>query len=132
MRELLQLPDTHRIGIVPGSDTGAFEMAMWTMLGARGVTTLAWESFGEGWVTDAVKQLKLDPTILRADYGQIPDLSQIDWADDVLRAAVRDPAVPVVHAHGLTLEEVGYPADEDLEARLVQTMARRSPEEVAE
>ena len=84
MREVLQLPDTHRIGIVPGSDTGAFEMAMWTMLGARGVTTLAWESFGEGWVTDAVKQLKLDPTILRADYGQIPDLSQIDWADDVL------------------------------------------------
>jgi phosphoserine aminotransferase len=63
MREVLQLPDTHRIGIVPGSDTGAFEMAMWTMLGARGVTTLAWESFGEGWVTDAVKQLKLDPTV---------------------------------------------------------------------
>ena len=61
MRELLQLPDTHRIGIVPGSDTGAFEMAMWTMLGARRVTTLAWESFGEGWVTDAVKQLKIDP-----------------------------------------------------------------------
>jgi phosphoserine aminotransferase len=84
MREVLQLPDTHRIGIVPGSDTGAFEMAMWTMLGARGVTTLAWESFGEGWVTDAVKQLKLDPTVLRADYGHIPDLSQINWADDVL------------------------------------------------
>ncbi len=84
MREVLQLPDTHRIGIVPGSDTGAFEMAMWTMLGARGVTSLAWESFGEGWVTDAVKQLKLDPTVLRADYGQIPDLSQINWADDVL------------------------------------------------
>ncbi|UYY56855.1 phosphoserine transaminase [Sphingomonas sp. S2-65] len=84
MREMLQLPDTHRIGIVPGSDTGAFEMAMWTMLGARPVTTLAWESFGEGWVTDAVKQLKLDPTVLRADYGQIPDLSQVDWSNDVL------------------------------------------------
>ena len=84
MREVLQLPDTHRIGIVPGSDTGAFEMAMWTMLGARPVTTLAWESFGEGWVTDAAKQLKLDPTVLRADYGQIPDLSQIDWSNDVL------------------------------------------------
>ena len=84
MREVLQLPDTHRIGIVPGSDTGAFEMAMWTMLGARPVTTLAWESFGEGWVTDAAKQLKLDPTILRADYGQIPDLSAIDWSHDVL------------------------------------------------
>ncbi|WP_033075527.1 phosphoserine transaminase [Sphingopyxis sp. MWB1] len=84
MRELLQLPDTHRIGIVPGSDTGAFEMAMWTMLGARPVTTLAWESFGEGWVTDAAKQLKLDPTVLRADYGQLPDLSQVDWSNDVL------------------------------------------------
>ena len=84
MRELLKLPDTHRIGIVPGSDTGAFEMAMWTMLGARPVTTLAWESFGEGWVTDAVKQLKLDPTVLRADYGQIADLDAVDWSNDVL------------------------------------------------
>jgi phosphoserine aminotransferase len=84
MREVLELPDTHRIGIVPGSDTGAFEMAMWTMLGARGVTTLAWESFGEGWVTDAVKQLKLEPTIHRADYGQLPDLDSVDWSDDVL------------------------------------------------
>lgn len=84
MRELLNLPDTHRIGIVPGSDTGAFEMAMWTMLGARPVTALAWESFGEGWVTDAVKQLKIDPTVIRADYGQLPDLGQIDWTNDVL------------------------------------------------
>ena len=84
MREVLQLPETHRIGIVPGSDTGAFEMAMWTMLGARGVTTLAWESFGEGWVTDAVKQLKLEPTVMRADYGQLPDLDTVDWDDDVL------------------------------------------------
>ena len=84
MREVLQLPETHRIGIVPGSDTGAFEMAMWTMLGARPVTTLAWESFGEGWVTDAAKQLKLDPTVIRADYGQLPDLTQVDWSNDVL------------------------------------------------
>lgn len=84
MREMLRLPDTHRIGIVPGSDTGAFEMAMWTMLGARAVTTLAWESFGEGWVTDAVKQLKLDPTVMRADYGQLPDLDAVDWTSDVL------------------------------------------------
>ena len=84
MREMLQLPDTHRIGIVPGSDTGAFEMAMWTMLGARPVTTLAWESFGEGWVTDAAKQLRLDPTVLRADYGALPDLTQVDWSNDVL------------------------------------------------
>lgn len=84
MREMLQLPETHRIGIVPGSDTGAFEMAMWTMLGARPVTTLAWESFGEGWVTDAAKQLKLDPTVIRADYGQLPDLGAVDWSNDVL------------------------------------------------
>ncbi|WP_294192930.1 phosphoserine transaminase [uncultured Sphingomonas sp.] len=84
MRELLRLPNTHRIGIVPGSDTGAYEMAMWTMLGARPVTALAWESFGEGWVTDAVKQLKIDPTVIRADYGQLPDLTQVDWSNDVL------------------------------------------------
>jgi len=84
MRELLRLPDTHRIGIVPGSDTGAFEMAMWTMLGARPVTALAWESFGDGWVTDAVKQLKIDPTVVRADYGQLPALDQVDWSHDVL------------------------------------------------
>ncbi|MFZ9395623.1 MAG: phosphoserine transaminase [Erythrobacter sp.] len=84
MREVLQVPDTHRIGIVPGSDTGAVEMAMWTMLGVRPVTTLAWESFGEGWVTDAVKQLKIEPTVIRADYGQLPDLSQVDWSNDVI------------------------------------------------
>jgi len=84
MRSCLQLPDTHRIGIVPGSDTGAYEMAMWTMLGARPVTALAWESFGEGWVTDVVKQLKLDPLVVRADYGQLPDLAAVDWNSDVL------------------------------------------------
>ena len=84
MRELLRVPDTHRIAIVPGSDTGAYEMAMWTMLGARPVTALAWESFGEGWVTDAAKQLKLDPLVMRADYGQLPDLDAVDWASDVL------------------------------------------------
>ena len=84
MRECLRLPDTHRIGIVPGSDTGAYEMAMWTMLGARPVTALAWESFGEGWVTDAVKQLRIDPTVVRADYGQLPDLHAVDWTHDVL------------------------------------------------
>ncbi len=84
MRDMLELPDSHRIGIVAGSDTGAFEMAMWSMLGARPVTTLAWESFGEGWVTDAVKQLKLDPAVIRADYGQLPDLGQVDWSSDVL------------------------------------------------
>ena len=84
MRSVLKLPSTHRIAIVPGSDTGAFELAMWAMLGERPVTAIAWESFGEGWVTDAVKQLKLDPTILRADYGELPDLDRVDWGHDVL------------------------------------------------
>ncbi len=84
MREVLQVPDTHRIGIVPASDTGAYEMAMWTMLGARPVTATAWESFGEGWVTDAVKQLKIEPNVVRADYGHLPDLAAIDQSHDVL------------------------------------------------
>jgi phosphoserine aminotransferase len=84
MREVLQVPDTHRIGIVPGSDTGAIEMAMWTMLGARPVTMMAWESFGEGWVTDVNKQLKLNATVLNAPYGEIPDLAQVDWSNDVV------------------------------------------------
>ncbi len=70
------MPDTHRTGIVPGSDTGAVEMAMWSMLGARGVTTLAGESFGEGWVTDAVKQLKLDPTVIKAPYWRSRPISR--------------------------------------------------------
>jgi phosphoserine aminotransferase len=86
-REILGVPDTHRIGIVPASDTGAYEMAMWTMLGARPVTALAWESFGEGWVTDAAKQLKLDPTVLTAPYGHLPDLSAVDFDHDVLFTA---------------------------------------------
>lgn len=84
MREVLQVPDTHRIGIVPGSDTGAIEMAMWTMLGARPVTMMAWESFGEGWVTDVNKQLKLNATVMNAPYGEIPDLSAVDLTNDVV------------------------------------------------
>lgn len=83
-REILRVPDTHRIGIVPGSDTGAVEMALWSMLGARAVTMVAWESFGEGWVTDVVKQLKLDAKVVKAPYGALPDLSQIDQDSDVV------------------------------------------------
>ncbi len=83
-RKILRVPDTHRIGIVPASDTGAVEMALWSMLGPRPVTMLAWESFGEGWVTDVAKQLKLDATILRADYGELPDLAAVDPASDVV------------------------------------------------
>lgn len=83
-RKVLRVPDTHRIAIVPASDTGAVEMALWSMLGARPVTMLAWESFGEGWVTDVAKQLRLDATIVRAPYGEIVDLGAVDWASDVV------------------------------------------------
>jgi phosphoserine aminotransferase len=77
-RELLGVPADYRIGIVAGSDTGAVEMAMWNLLGARPVTVLAWESFGEDWVTDAVKQLRIEPTVVKAGYGALPDLSAVD------------------------------------------------------
>ena len=83
-RKVLGVPDDYRIGIVAASDTGAVEMALWSMLGARPVTTIAWESFGEGWVTDVAKQLKLDPTVLKAPYGELPDLSTVDFASDVI------------------------------------------------
>ena len=84
-RAILGLPADYRIGIVPGSDTGAVELALWSLLGARGVDLLAWESFGEGWITDAVKQLKLkDVRAIRADYGALPDLAQVDPARDVV------------------------------------------------
>ena len=81
-REVLEVPADYRIGIVPASDTGAVEMALWSLLGARPVTMMAWESFGEGWVTDVAKQLKLkDVTVLKAGYGELPDLSKVDFVD---------------------------------------------------
>ncbi|HCQ65259.1 MAG TPA: phosphoserine transaminase [Rhodobacteraceae bacterium] len=83
-RDLLGVPDDYRIGIVPASDTGAVEMAMWSLLGARGVTMLAWESFGAGWVTDVAKQLKLDATVMTAAYGHLPDLAAVDFTTDVV------------------------------------------------
>ena len=83
-REILGIPEDYRIGIVPASDTGAVEMAMWNLLGARPVEMLAWESFGAGWVTDAVKQLKLDAIVKTAEYGEIVDLSSVDTDNDVV------------------------------------------------
>jgi phosphoserine aminotransferase len=83
-REILGVPADYRIGIVPASDTGAVEMAMWSMLGARPVEMLAWESFGEGWVTDVVKQLKLDAKVQIAHYGQIVDFATVDFDRDVV------------------------------------------------
>src|SRR5216684_1982515 len=84
-REVLEVPAGYRIGIVPASDTGAVEMSLWSLLGARPVTTIAWESFGEGWVGDIVKELKLrDVTKLHAGYGEIPDLSKADPASDIV------------------------------------------------
>ena len=110
-RDLLGVPAEYRIGIVPASDTGAVEMAMWSLLGARPVTMLAWESFGSGWVTDVAKQLKLDARVLTADYGQIPDLASVDFASDVVftwngtTAGVRVPNADWIAADraGLTI-----------------------------
>jgi phosphoserine aminotransferase len=110
-REVLGVPDDYRIGIVPASDTGAVEMAMWSMLGARPCTMLAWESFGAGWVTDAVKQLKLDAEVKTAEYGEIVDLATVDFDTDVVftwngtTSGVRVPngdAIPADRA-GLTI-----------------------------
>jgi phosphoserine aminotransferase len=86
-REVLQAPADYRIGIVPASDTGAVEMALWSLLGPRPVTMLAWESFGEGWVSDVQKELKLkDVKVLKAPYGELPDLAKVDFATDVVFA----------------------------------------------
>jgi phosphoserine aminotransferase len=84
-REVLEVPADYRIAIVPASDTGAVEMALWSLLGARPVTMLAWESFGEGWVSDVQKELKLkDVTLLKSGYGELPDLKRVDWSTDVV------------------------------------------------
>jgi phosphoserine aminotransferase len=84
-REILEMPDDYLIGIVPGSDTGAVEIALWSMLGARGVDVLAWESFGKDWVNDIVSQLRIDDvTVHQAPYGQLPDLAAVNFANDVV------------------------------------------------
>ena len=84
-REVLQVPADYRIGIVPASDTGAIEMALWSLLGPQPVTMLAWESFGEGWINDVVKELELkNVTVLRAPYGELPDLGSVDPASDIV------------------------------------------------
>ncbi|MCT4654564.1 MAG: phosphoserine transaminase [Cohaesibacter sp.] len=84
-REVLGIPADYKIGIVPASDTGAVEMALWSLLGARGVDMLVWESFGKGWATDVTKQLKLDDVrVLEADYGTLPDLESVDFSRDVV------------------------------------------------
>ena len=110
-REILGVPASYRIGIVPASDTGAMEMALWSLLGPRPVEMLAWESFGAGWVTDVAKQLKLDATVRTADYGQIVDLATVDFDRDVVftwngtTSGVRVPngdAIPAGRA-GLTI-----------------------------
>ena len=110
-RKVLQVPDNHLIGIVPGSDTGAVEMAMWSLLGPRRVQLLAFESFGKDWVTDVVKQLKLPAEVLEAPYGELPDLSRVDPAADLVftwngtTSGVRVPDAGFISAdrEGLTL-----------------------------
>jgi phosphoserine aminotransferase len=86
-KRVLEIPEEYLLGILPASDTGTFELAMWSLLGSRPVTVLVWESFSEGWATDVTKELKLNPTILRADYGKIPNLSDVDWSHDVVFVA---------------------------------------------
>lgn len=110
-RAILGIPADYKIGIVPASDTGAYEMAMWNLLGARPVEMLAWESFGAGWVTDAVKQLKLDATVKTAEYGEIVDLNAVNFDHDVCftwngtTSGVRVPDGGIIPANraGLTL-----------------------------
>ncbi len=86
-KEILKIPADYLVGILPGSDTGAFEAAMWTLLGPRPVTVLVWESFSEGWATDITKHLKLNPNIMKADYGKIPDLKAVNWSHDIVFVA---------------------------------------------
>ena len=86
-RKILNIPADYLVGILPASDTGAFECAMWSLLGPKPVTVLVWESFSDGWATDVAKQLKLNPKILKADYGKLPDLKSVDWTNDVVFVA---------------------------------------------
>jgi phosphoserine aminotransferase len=86
-RKILNIPADYLVGILPASDTGAFECAMWSLLGPKPVTVLVWESFSEGWATDVAKQLKLNPKIIKADYGKLPDLKSVDWTNDVVFVA---------------------------------------------
>jgi phosphoserine aminotransferase len=86
-KRILGIPEDYLVGVMPASDTGAFEAAIWSLLGARPATVLVWESFSEGWATDIAKQLKLNPTILRSEYGRIPDLTAINWDHDVVFVA---------------------------------------------
>jgi phosphoserine aminotransferase len=110
-REILGVPADYKIGIVPASDTGAYEMAMWSLLGERPAEMVAWESFGAGWVTDAVKQLKIEHTVHTADYGQIVDMSALNYDNDVCftwngtTSGVRVPTGDVIPSDrkGLTL-----------------------------
>ena len=86
-RKVLNIPADYLVGIMPASDTGAFECAMWSLLGPKPVTVLVWESFSDGWATDVAKQLKLNPKVIKADYGKIPDLKSVDWTNDVVFVA---------------------------------------------
>jgi phosphoserine aminotransferase len=86
-RKILNIPADYLVGILPASDTGAFECAMWSLLGPKPVTVLVWESFSDGWATDVNKQLKLNPKIIKADYGKLPDLNSVDWTNDVVFVA---------------------------------------------
>ncbi|MBN1665137.1 MAG: phosphoserine transaminase [Deltaproteobacteria bacterium] len=86
-KRILEIPSDYLLGIMPASDTGAFEAAMWSLLGPKPVTVLAWESFSQGWASDITKELKLNPTVMKADYGKLPDLKAVNWSNDVVFVA---------------------------------------------
>src|SRR5579863_5806 len=123
-REILQVPADYRIAIVPASDTGAIEMALWSLLGPRPVTMLAWESFGEGWVTDVVKQLKLkDATVLTAAYGELPELSGIDPANDIVFTwNGTTSGVRVPNAHWIAADRTGLSICDATSAAFAQAL----------
>src|ERR1700691_4709726 len=123
-REVLQIPADYRIGIVPASDTGAVEMALWSLLGPLPVTMLAWESFGEGWVGDIAKQLKLkNVTVLKADYGDLPDLSKIDPASDIVFTwNGTTSGVRVPNAHWIAADRTGLSICDATSAAFAQAL----------
>ena len=132
-REVLRVPASHRIGIVPASDTGAVELALWSLLGARGVDMLAWESFGEGWVTDVAKQLKLkDCRIIKAAYGELPDLTQVDTKerDVVFTWNGTTSGVRVANADWIAAEVASQMVRPERSAAIHSAFGTRTPEVV--
>src|ERR1700743_3313054 len=131
-REVLQVPADYRIGIVPASDTGAVEMALWSLLGPQPITMLAWESFGEGWVSDVAKELKLkNVKTLRAGYGELPDLSTVDPASDIVFTwNGTTSGVRVANADWIAADRTGLSICDATSAAFAQAPDWREPDAV--